>query len=200
MLLYHRNTYLLNIILVYIHNHTLFPSLKSVFFWRFITKSYDSAVDWSTYQRSHVHQLLPATGLAHSGAVEQTRSGENASFFCDWSQLISKTIKYSHQIQLVIFSQSENSLPDLRAAAIIGFGKQHDLDLCEQKRYFMLVNDGLRLIKWCSVKLHVVMFLHMCSFWYKRPIYPLNYILKIPGIFSDTRTFYYVYGMGFFFL
>ena len=68
-------------------------------------------------------------------------------FFCDWSQLISKTIKYSHQIQLVIFSQSENSLPDLRAAAIIGFGKQHELDLCEQKRYFMLVNDGLRLIK-----------------------------------------------------
>ena len=31
MLLYHRNTDLLNIILVYIHNHTLFPSLNSVF-------------------------------------------------------------------------------------------------------------------------------------------------------------------------
>ena len=59
----------------------------------------------------------------------------------------------------------------------------------------MLVNDGLRRIKWCSVKLHVVLFLHMCSFWYKRPIYPLNYILKIPGIFSDTRTFYYIYKM-----
>ena len=44
-----------------------------------------------------------------------------------------------------------------------------------------------------GVKLHVVLFLHMCSFWYKRPIYPLNYILKIPGILSDTRTFYYIY-------
>ena len=31
MLFYYRNTYLLNIILVYIHNHTLFPSLNSVF-------------------------------------------------------------------------------------------------------------------------------------------------------------------------
>ena len=40
----------------------------------------------------------------------------------------------------------------------------------------------------------------MCSFLYKRPIYPLNYILKIPGIFSDTRTFYYVYCMGVFLL
>ena len=29
ILLYHRNTYLLNIILVYIHNHTLIPSLNS---------------------------------------------------------------------------------------------------------------------------------------------------------------------------
>ena len=45
MLLYHINTYLLNIILVYIHNDTLFPSLNSVFLALNYTDSYDPAVD-----------------------------------------------------------------------------------------------------------------------------------------------------------
>ena len=71
----------------------------------------------------------------------------------------------------------------------MSFGiKQHKLYLCEQKRYFMLVNDCLRLIKWCNVKLYVVLFLYMCSLWYKHLIDELSYILKIPGIFSDSPS------------
>ena len=108
-----------------------------------------------------------------------------------WLTFAIFTLKFAadikkRQIQLVLFSQSENSLPDLRAAAIIRnhrFWKQHKLYLCEAKRYFMIVNDCLSLIKWCSVKLYAVLFLYMCSLSYK----PSDWWTKLQ--FQNSRHF-----------